>query len=283
MTMVRHPFVPWRRDIAASLAFACAVMLAACTSGVRPATVAGESVASGYLATDALPDSLALLPSPPPAGSPAFANDEAVKRAAFALRDTPRWTLATSDADLHFPHAAGTYECALGVPIDATDTPHLYALLQRSGRDAGAATRGAKQRYARIRPFALHDETSCAPGDEAELRHNGSYPSGHTTIGWTWALILSAIAPDHQDAILARGRAFGESRLVCNVHWQSDVLEGRFMGAATVARLQDVAAFRDDSQAAKAEIAAARAKGLKPSRDCGAESAALGQKIEGVL
>ena len=25
--------------------------------------------------------------------------------------------------------------------------------------------------------------------------------------------------------------------MICNVHWQTDVIEGRFMGAATVARL----------------------------------------------
>ena len=47
---------------------------------------------------------------------------------------------------------------------------------------------------------------------------DGSCPSGHTDIGWGWALILSEIAPDRTDAILERDRAFGESRVVCNVH-----------------------------------------------------------------
>ena len=37
-----------------------------------------------------------------------------------------------------------------------------------------------------------------------------------SAIGWTWALTLSEISPDQTDAILARGRAFGESRVVCN-------------------------------------------------------------------
>jgi hypothetical protein len=108
---------------------------------------------------------------------------------------------------------------------------------------------------------------------------DGSYPSGHTAIGWAWALILTEIAPDRADAILARGRAFGESRVVCNVHWHSDVVEGRFVGAAAVARLHADPAFRADMEAAKLEVTAVRAKGLKPSCDCEAEAGALAQHL----
>ncbi|HBP04833.1 MAG TPA: phosphatase, partial [Stenotrophomonas sp.] len=119
--------------------------------------------------------------------------------------------------------------------------------------------------------------------DEEGLRKNGSYPSGHTSIGWAWALILSEIAPDRADAIQARGRNYGESRLVCNVHWQSDILEGRFMGAAAVARLHDNAAFNKDLLAARKEIAAARKAGLHSSRDCAAEEAVLKVRPQSAL
>src|ERR1035437_3907945 len=93
--------------------------------------------------------------------------------------------------------------------------------------------------------------------------------------GWAWALILSEIAPEQADAILARGRAFGQSRVICNVHWQSDVMEGRIMGAATVARLHADPTFRADLEAARKELAAVRAKNRKPVRDCKAEVDAL--------
>jgi len=86
---------------------------------------------------------------------------------------------------------------------------------------------------------------------------------------------LSEVAPDRGDALMVRGQAFGQSRIVCNAHWESDVVEGRVVGAATVARLHSNAAFLADLDAAKAEVAAARAKGLKPTRDCGAEAAAM--------
>jgi acid phosphatase (class A) len=65
--------------------------------------------------------------------------------------------------------------------------------------------------------------------------------------------------------------------VICNVHWQSDVIEGRFMGAATVACLHADPVFRADLESAKTEFAAARAKGLKPTRDCKAEADALAQ------
>ena len=77
------------------------------------------------------------------------------------------------------------------------------------------------------------------------MRKDGSYPSGHTAFGWAWALILTEIAPERADVILARGRAFGESRMVCNVHWYSDVVAGRTIGAAAVARLHAEPEFRD--------------------------------------
>ena len=37
--------------------------------------------------------------------------------------------------------------------------------------------------------------------------------------------------------ILQRGIAFGQSRVICGAHWQSDVDAGRLVGSAAVAKL----------------------------------------------
>ena len=237
-------------------------------------------ILAGYLQPEELPNSLALLPPPPSEGSAALALDEEVSRKSLALRGTPRWDLAAEDAELMFPEAAGVFSCALGIPITEQDTPHLYMLLRRTLADAGLSTYTAKNHYQRTRPFMVNKEPTCTPEEEAHLMKDGSYPSGHTALGWAWALILTEIAPDRADAILARGRAFGESRHICNVHWHSDVVEGRFMGAAAVARLHADPTFRADLEAAKAEVAAVRTKGLKPSRDCDAEAQALAIRLQ---
>jgi acid phosphatase (class A) len=232
-------------------------------------------ILAGYLPPAALPNSLALAPPAPTPSTAVYALDEAVSKANLALQGSPRWQQATSDADLSFPHAAETFSCSIGIPITEVDTPHLYVLLRRSFTDAALSTYAAKSHYNRSRPFMENNHPTCTPNDEAFLRKDGSYPSGHTAIGWAWALILTEIAPTQTDAILARGRSFGDSRLVCNVHWQSDVNEGRIMGASTVARLHADLAFLADLDAAKADYEIARAKELKPTRDCAAEAAAL--------
>ena len=231
----------------------------------------------GYLASDMLPHSEVLLPPPPALGSTALAFDQDVNSNSLALRDSPRWMLAAEDADLTFPHAAGTFSCAVNAPVTEQDAPHLYMLLRRTAADAGSSVSSAKRKYMRNRPFIVNGEHTCTPDSEQSLMKSGSYPSGHSAVGWAWALILSEISPGQADAILARGRAFGQSRVICNVHWQSDVIEGRFMGAATVARLHADPLFRADLESARAELAAVRGKGLKPTRDCKAEADALAE------
>jgi acid phosphatase (class A) len=258
----------------------CIATIAACATdggASKPAAVPElrPGLLVGYLPTAALPNSLALLAPPPAPGSVALALDEEVARRSLALRDTPRWALAALDADLRFPQAAGTFSCALNAPITEADAPHLYVLLRRTLTDAGLSTYAAKTHYNRDRPFELGKTPSCTPDDQATLEKDGSYPSGHAAVGWAWALVLSEISPEQTNAILARGHAYGESRNVCNVHWHSDVVQGRLMGAGTVARLHAEPAFRADVEAAKAELAAVRARGLKPSRDCDSEASAL--------
>jgi acid phosphatase (class A) len=244
---------------------------------LEPVEELRPGILAGYLPRDAYPDSLALVPPPPAAGSSAALLDEEVSRSARALRGSARWDLAATDAHLGFPEAAGTFSCALDAPISEAETPQLYRLVRRTLADAGLSTYGAKNHYSRQRPFLVNGEPTCTPDDEAMLAKDGSYPSGHTAIGWAWALILAEIAPERADAVLARGRAYGQSRVICNVHWQSDVIEGRFIGAAAVARLHALPEFRAAVTAAREEVADVRARGLPQTRDCEAEARALAE------
>ena len=119
-------------------------------------------------------------------------------------------------------------------------------------------------------------QSICTPEDESILRSDGSYPSGHTSVGWAWALILSEIAPSQQDQILQRGIEYGKSRNVCNVHWYSDVQAGQLIGSATVAQLHSNPVFRADLRAAAAEIKAQQALNRNANGiDCELEQKAL--------
>lgn len=272
--------------------FVLATTLGACAStpalvdtpapAIPSATTADAGAAppvTGYLHGPAIPDSLALSPPPPAHGSAAAALDTAVAAQALALHGSARFAQAQIDADLSFPAGANQFSCALGVTVDTQHTPALYRLLERSRIDASAATKAAKHHYQRPRPFMVNQQPTCTPDSEDGLRKSGSYPSGHTAIGWAWALILAEIDPQHATALLQRGRNYGHSRLVCNVHWHSDVLQGQRLGAATVARLHDDPQFSADLALARRELHYARSLKRTPPRDCAAETAALATEL----
>lgn len=208
----------------------------------------------GYLSKEEMPNSLLLIPPPPEEGSIAFALDQEYAKTAVESKDTVRFAQATNDAILYFPEAVKSFESTLGIEISETKTPNLYVLMRRVLTDAALSTHTAKNNYKRKRPFVVNNTPICTPDNEALLRRDGSYPSGHTAIGWAWALVFSEIFPEKTDAILQRGYAFGESRVICNVHWHSDVEMGRVMGAAAVARLHANPTFQSDLAAAKKEV-----------------------------
>lgn len=223
-----------------------------------------------YLPREALPDSLSLLPPPPAAGSASMARDEAARRTAARLKGSARYRLASTDAVIGFPEIPNDFACAMGFAISKEATPHLYGLLGKSLIDIGLSTYKAKDHYKRTRPFVVHKAATCYPKDDVLLRQDGSYPSGHSAIGWGFALILAELNPARADTLLQRGREFGQSRLICDAHWQSDIDAGRVIAAATVARLHADTAFRADLEAARAEMIA-QAPSNQPTRQCDLE------------
>lgn len=100
----------------------------------------------------------------------------------------------------------------------------------------------------------VFNEPSATPGDEPALRKNGSYPSGHTAIGWATALVLAEINPARKAEIIQRGYDFGQSRVICGAHYQSDVDAGRIVGSAVVAALHADKGFQKQLAKAKKEF-----------------------------
>lgn len=274
---MRNPF-----QYLALIAVQAAASVGIANAEERTVTVSGQNVVEiapgvlqGYLSEDEILDSAAFVPPAPEAESGRQDLDTAWAERLRAIRDTTRWEMAIRDADLSFPAAVDAFSCALGFEITEADTPVLYLLLWRSLADIGLSSYSAKKAYQRERPFMADDTPICTPEDEEALRTDGSYPSGHTAIGWGWALILAQLAPDRAEALLDRGRAFGESRTVCNVHWYSDVVAGRLVGAAAIARLQANMQFLAAMEAATLEIAALDTEARTTDNDCAMEAAAL--------
>lgn len=255
-----------------------AVVLATATCFSAPAQTAATKTAPikdhrtnpevYFLQEGEVANSFDLLPPPPDAGSIQFLYDRARYDWGKSLRNTPRGEQAYQDARVGGDGVPRAFSEAFGIDITADGTPEIYKLIVGMREDAGdLSTREAKNYYNRTRPYAFFGEDTCNPEQQAELSTNGSYPSGHTAIGWATALVLSEINPDRIDEIMDRGYQMGESRVICGYHFQSDVDAGRIVSAAAVARLHADDGFNAQLAKAKKEFAALKKAGkVKPGK-----------------
>ena len=221
-----------------------------------------RDIGSGYLDAAHAVDSSKLLPAPPAPGSAAFAEDEYAFEFTRTLKDSKRWLLAAHDNKSDLDSLAADFSCALGFTLDRKHARHFFALSGKAGADIGYAVGSGKKFFARSRPLADNDAPICI--ERGDIAKSYAYPSGHTIQGWTYTLILVELVPDRAVEIAARGRAYGESRVVCGVHWASDVAAGRVAASALVAALHGSKAFRADMDKARKEIAAFRKAAPRP-------------------
>ncbi|MBJ3816915.1 phosphatase PAP2 family protein [Shimwellia pseudoproteus] len=219
---------------------------------------------NGYLSPADYPDGSQILPPPPEENSAAWLSDVATFQALKKFRETPRGAQAYEDAKLSFGAIGSAFSAPLGIAISRQKTPHLHLLLTRLLSDAGYASNGAKKAFERIRPYAALNIESCTPTEHSALSNDGgSYPSGHAVTGFLWAMTLTAMVPEKATALMQRGYEFGRSRLICGVHWASDVDAGRVLAAGAFARLQASAEYQQQFSAARQEVRKALAGGME--------------------
>lgn len=253
-----------KKTVNSLLLLLLSLMCMTATAQTKDGKVKGHSTNPDvyFLEIDQVPNSLQLLPGPPDPASVAFLYDQARYNWGKMQRNTPRGEQAFQDARIGGQHLSDAFSEAFGININPQDTPEIYKLIVGMREDAGdLATRAAKDYYNRQRPFSFYGEMTCNPEQQEELSTNGSYPSGHTSIGWATALVLSEINPDRINDILQRGYQMGESRVICGYHFQSDVDAGRITGAGVVARLHADPGFNAQLEKAKKEFAGLKKAG----------------------
>ncbi len=228
----------------------------------------------GFLNEATMPDAVATIPPSPKQGDARNDLDWKVFRDLRALEGSDRWKLAQSDNSYRPADLVKSYSCSVGVELSAENVPTLAQILGRTTIDAGRAAENAKQLYKRTRPY-LHNPGNICIEKTDGLSESFDYPSGHASLGWTAGLVMAELVPDRASQVLARGRAYGESRLVCGVHNMTSVEAARTNAAGVFAALQASAEFRVLMEKAKGEIAAVRASGVKPDAAACAKEAEL--------
>ncbi|MBR3558043.1 MAG: phosphatase PAP2 family protein [Bacteroidales bacterium] len=202
-----------------------------------------------------MPNAVKFLPPPPDSGSAAFLYDLSQYQWGKAQRnDAERLAIAVRDANWSVRTICQEFSVPFGMKISEETTPEIYHLLEMALITTDQVGKKPKEHYSRVRPYVRFNEPTIAPGDEEALRHNGSFPSGHTILGWSAALLLTEINPAAADTILARGYMFGQSRVIAGYHWQSDVDAGRLAASAAVARIHADKRFAKQMRRAKKEF-----------------------------
>jgi acid phosphatase (class A) len=236
---------------------------------------------AGYL-HGSEPNFLLLLPPYPALGTKQDKIDVAVFRHMQVSDRSVRWKLAQADDQMTYARFSGV----LGVDLNAAMLPIVMHLLRRMERDVLDTTFDAKPYFDRPRPFqrfAVKHVCGADAPPKPETDPKGgssasSYPSGHAAFGWGLALTLAEVAPDHAQAILSRGREYGESRVVCAVHYPSDVAAGEIVATAVVERLHAIPEFARDLVCAQQEYRAA----IQPSMQLNPECSAMEKSFSSV-
>src|SRR5437899_3744502 len=229
------PSVPLKPKVApflTSAALFVSLLLAFC----------GPATAQSLYFQPGAPDGAALLPPPPPRGSAEEAADLDCVRAVFKARTPAEQASATMSSGLSF----SLFAPVIGPHFDLSRLPKTAALLQQVKKELGAPIDKAKDHFKRIRPYQIDDHLSLGAPEPSF-----AYPSGHSTRGTVYALVLVELFPDKREAILAVGRDIGWHRVLIGKHFPTDIYAGRVFGQALAHALQQSPTFQHDLEAAR--------------------------------
>ena len=189
---------------------------------------------------------------PPPAPGSALARSELTELHAIHGRATLAMNAAASrdSAD----EKPDLFDGVLG--FDVMALPATAKVLSEVQEEEEEATKPAKAYFHRDRPWIVDASIATCDPDKPGPATN-SYPSGHSTTGWSIGIVLAALMPEKAQTILARADEFAENRLVCGVHFRSDIEAGRQYGTEIALKLMALPSFKADMDAARAELRAA--------------------------
>ena len=227
--------------------------------GIISVNAAGdEKNGHAYFTKAQLPNMANILPAPPEFESARFVADQSQYLWGKLQRlDEARCAQAQRDAVYSMATIIEEFGGIFGLEITKEDTPEIYSILQDVCASCDSIYSDAKAYFNRMRPYTYYNEGTIVPEKEEKHRYEGSYPSGHTVLGWTSALLLADIntSPKAMEGLLARGYEFGQSRVIAGYHWQSDVDAGRMAGSVLYQMIRNHERFIGQLERARAEFA----------------------------
>ena len=226
------------------------LLLSTAVAGAQPASPAKPARTSPWFDEQAI-DFVALTPGPPAVGSDADQQD---------MRDVLRTQRTRTAAEVQRAQAddkqedifvfSSIFGPKLGPKFNGTELP-LTAALSQHLRDASAVINPSlKLRFVRPRPFVASTQVHPV----CEKTTTGSFPSGHGMVGTLEALALTQMVPERSPEILHRLDEYIEDRVVCGVHYPSDVAASRAIASSLFGLIAASPAFQKELASARLEV-----------------------------
>ena len=144
------------------------------------------------------------------------------------------------------------FKDVVGEKFNRENLPMTALLSDHVHNDEGFIRNPAKAVFRRPRPYHF-DETIKPVCRVTNNRMDYAYPRCHGTTGYLEGLVLTLIIPEKRDAILARADDYARSRVVCGVHYQSDVVASKYVAYAMMGIMMNSPRFKQELTAAKSE------------------------------
>ena len=205
-------------------------------------------------------DLVAVLPPPPASGSLAEQHELQTVLGVQANRTPTDEAAARADTE----HSVFRFADVFGSGFDPAKLPHTAAFFVRLAKYDKATLKPVKNYWHRARPPVISAQVKPLAQEKAD---DWGYPSGHATLGYSEAVLLSNMVPEKRAEIFARADLYGLHRVVMGVHYPSDVEAGRLAGTVIGAELLHDPDWRADYEAAQTELRASLKLPTTPPKD----------------
>jgi acid phosphatase (class A) len=138
----------------------------------------------------------------------------------------------------------------LGPKFTLANLPLTEEFFRHLAKDAIAIFNGPKEKWNRTRPFLVSSEVKSCSNQYA----SGAYPSGHSTFGYLAAIVLADMVPEKKAELFERAAQYAGNRMVCGVHYRSDIEAGRIGGTVIAAFAMQNPQFRKELEEVRKEV-----------------------------
>jgi acid phosphatase (class A) len=186
--------------------------------------------------------------APPPADHSPQTQAEILELIQIQKTRTPqeRASAASDDRISVFQFASAL----LGPKFTVENLPLTEELFRRLAKDAIAIFSDPKEKWGRTRPFVVNTEVKAC----SEHASSGAYPSGHSICGYLTAIVLADMIPEKKGEFFERAVQYAGNRMVCGVHYRSDIEAGRIGGTVIAAFAMQNPRFQKEFGEARKEL-----------------------------